>query len=96
MNRPADTPLGIRQIARQAGVSTATVSRVLNDSARVSEDTRARVMRAIAEHNYRPNAAAKALATRRTRTVAAVIPTLEHSIFAKFMNVLEDELAEAG
>ncbi len=96
MDQPNDSPSGIRQIARQAGVSTATVSRVLNGSARVSDDTRARVLKAVTQHNYRPNAAAKALATRRTRTVAAVIPTLEHSIFAKFMNVLEDELAAAG
>ncbi|MEM6986138.1 MAG: LacI family DNA-binding transcriptional regulator [Pseudomonadota bacterium] len=96
MDYPSDSPAGIRHIAHQAGVSTATVSRVLNGSARVSEGTRARVMQAISQHNYRPNAAAKALATRRTRTVAAVIPTLEHSIFAMFMNVLEDELAAAG
>ncbi|MEM9605206.1 MAG: LacI family DNA-binding transcriptional regulator [Pseudomonadota bacterium] len=96
MDHPSESPAGIRQIARQAGVSTATVSRVLNGSARVSVDTRNRVLQAVSEHNYRPNAAAKALATRRTRTVAAVIPTLEHSIFAMFMNVLEDELAYAG
>ena len=50
-------------------------------------------MRAIEQSNYRPNAAAKALATRRTRTIAAVIPTLEHSIFAVFIKAIEDELA---
>lgn len=87
---------GIRQIAQQAGVSIATVSRVLNGTANVSAATRERVMSAVSQHQYLPNAAAKALATRRTRTVAAVIPTLEHSIFAVFMNALEDQLAAAG
>lgn len=87
---------GIRQIARHAGVSTATVSRVLNGSANVSLATRERVLKAVSANNYRPNAAAKALATRRTRTIAAVIPTLEYSIFAVFMNALEDQLATAG
>lgn len=87
---------GIRQIAEQAGVSIATVSRVLNGTVNVSAATRERVMSAVSQHQYLPNAAAKALATRRTRTVAAVIPTLEHSIFAVFMNALEDQLAASG
>ena len=87
---------GIRQIARKAGVSTATVSRVLNGTASVRLETHNKVMNAVEEANYRPNSAAKALATNRTRTIAAVIPTLEHSIFAVFMNALEDRLASLG
>ncbi|MBX2839755.1 MAG: LacI family transcriptional regulator [Gammaproteobacteria bacterium] len=79
-----------------AGVSTATVSRVLNGSARVSAQTQKAVLEAVAQSDYRPNAAAKALATKRTHTIAAVIPTLEHSIFATFMNALEDQLALSG
>lgn len=87
---------GIRNIAQKAGVSTATVSRVLNDSSKVSPATRERVHKVLQQSDYRPNAAAKALATSRTRTIAAVIPTLEHSIFAVFLNAIEDALAKAG
>ncbi len=87
---------GIRRIAEAAGVSIATVSRMLNSSANVSDRAKKTVSNAITAHHYQPNAAAKALATNRTRTVAAVIPTLEHSIFAVFMNAMEDQLAAHG
>ena len=53
----------IRDVARQAGVSVATVSRVLNNSALVSPDTRDVVMKAVTQLGYRPNANAQALAT---------------------------------
>ena len=55
----------IRDVARQAGVSVATVSRVLNNSALVSQDTREAVMKAVAALGYRPNANAQALAKRK-------------------------------
>jgi len=80
----------------QAGVSIATVSRVLNRSDKVSKNTRDRVLQVLEQSGFRPNAAAKALATNRTRTIAAIIPTLEHSIFAVFLNAIEDQLAKAG
>lgn len=54
----------IRDVARQAGVSVATVSRVLNNSALVSPDTREAVMKAVTLLGYRPNANAQALATQ--------------------------------
>ena len=86
----------MRKIALKAGVSIATVSRVLNDSSKVSRDTRERVLDVMEHSGYRLNAAAKALATNRSRTIAAIIPTLEHSIFAVFLNAIEDQLARAG
>ena len=54
----------IRDVARQAGVSVATVSRVLNNSALVSPETRETVMKAVTQLGYRPNANAQALATQ--------------------------------
>ena len=85
---------GIRALAQATGLSTATISRVLNNSDLVSPKTRERVRKAIEETGYRPNAQARALSTKRTRTVAAVIPTIEHSIFARFLTTLEATLAE--
>ena len=62
----------IRDVARQAGVSYQTVSRVLNDSGSVQLGTRARVLAAIDELGYRPNPAARALATSRSKTIGVL------------------------
>lgn len=59
-------------VARAAGVSYQTVSRVVNDHPRVADTTRARVLRAISDLGYRPNRTARSLATRRTNTVGIV------------------------
>lgn len=63
----------IRDVARQAGVSVATVSRVLNNSTLVSADTREAVMKAVSELDYRPNANAQALATQVSDTIGVVV-----------------------
>ncbi|WP_203136655.1 LacI family DNA-binding transcriptional regulator [Microbacterium sp. JZ31] len=63
-------------VARRAGVSGQTVSRVANGSARVDPDTRARVEAAMAELGYRPHRAARALRTGRTRTIGVLVRTL--------------------
>lgn len=59
-------------VAKRSGVSHQTVSRVLNDSKNVSTKTREKVLRAIAELNYRPNSAARALATGKTATIGVL------------------------
>jgi DNA-binding LacI/PurR family transcriptional regulator len=64
----------IRDVAHQAGVSYQTVSRVLNDSAALRPETRARVLAAIEELGFRPNPAARALATSRSRTIGVLSP----------------------
>lgn len=63
----------IRDVARQAGVSVATVSVVLNNSALVSPDTREAVMKAVTLLDYRPNANAQALATQISETIGVVV-----------------------
>jgi LacI family transcriptional regulator, galactose operon repressor len=72
--------LTLEDIAEQAGVSRATVSRVVNNQSNVSEKTRKRVMAVIRETNFRPNAAARALASQRSLTIGLVLP-LSVSIF---------------
>ena len=66
------TRIGVREVARLAGVSTQTVSRVLNNSTNLREDTRNRVLEAMAELDYRPNNAARALGTSTTRTLGVI------------------------
>ncbi|MBZ8134056.1 LacI family DNA-binding transcriptional regulator [Afifella sp. IM 167] len=79
-------------IARKAGVSTATVSRVLNGSPLVKPALRARVEAVIEQLGYYPHAAARALASNRTFTLGAVVPTLNNAIFAACTNAFEREI----
>ena len=89
-------PSGLRRLAAETGLSIATISRALNNSEKVREATRNRVHEAAERLGYSPNAAARALTTRRSRTIGAVIPTLESSIFAKFISAIEEQLAADG
>ncbi|HZQ81003.1 MAG TPA: LacI family DNA-binding transcriptional regulator [Gaiellaceae bacterium] len=86
-------------VAERAGVSTATVSRVLNDSAPVSAAVRTAVEAAIAELGYAPNPAARSLARRRTDTIAVVISEPEDRLFvdpffSAVVHGIAEELAE--
>ncbi len=71
----------LEEVARVAGVSRATVSRVINDSPRVSADVLATVRAAIAELNYVPNRAARSLVARATMSIALVVPEDAHRFF---------------
>lgn len=86
----------LADVARRAGVSTATVSRCLNTPARVQEATRKRVMEAVGALGYAPNFSARALAAKQTNTVGAVIPTMENAVFARGIEAFQAELARAG
>ncbi len=66
--------MNLEEIARLAGVSRSTVSRVVNGDRRVSPAVRERVEGIIRVHNYHPNAAARSLASRRTRIIGLLIP----------------------
>ena len=80
----------LRDVARQANVSVATVSRVLNNNPRVSPDTRAKVMDVIDALHFVPSAAARAINSGRTRMVGALVPTLDHAIFAQGRELTAD------
>ncbi|MFJ3229566.1 LacI family DNA-binding transcriptional regulator [Streptomyces sp. NPDC086787] len=73
----------LEQVAARAGVGRGTVSRVINGSPRVSEETRAAVEAAVAELGYVPNTAARALAANRTDSIALVVPEPETRFFAE-------------
>lgn len=83
----------IKDVARMAGVSTMTVSRVINQSGYTSPETRARVERAIVELGYVPNALARHLRSKRTRTVALVISDITNPFFTTIARGVEDVAA---
>jgi LacI family transcriptional regulator len=86
----------LRDVARVAGVSLATASRALSEPALVREGTREYVRRVATMLGYVPHGAARALATRRSRTVGAVFPPVDNPIFAAATQALAHELATAG
>ena len=75
------TTLGLEEIARLAGVSRSTVSRVVNDHPSVRPAVRERVQRIIAETGFQPNAAARSLASQRSYMLGLVIPRTVHTVF---------------
>jgi LacI family transcriptional regulator len=83
----------IRDVARRAGVSTMTVSRVINRSGYTSQETRARVERAVVDLGYVPNALARHLRSKRTRTVALVLSDLTNPFFTTIARGVEDVAA---
>ena len=71
---PMEKSVTIVEIAKECGVSVATVSRVLNGSAPVSEQKRQKIQEAIARHHYTPNAFARGLVSRQSMTLGVLIP----------------------
>ncbi|MEU5878926.1 LacI family DNA-binding transcriptional regulator [Spirillospora sp. NPDC047279] len=86
----------VKDVARLAGVSVATVSRVLNDSAPVTAGTRERVLAAVAELAYRPNAVARSLRTDATRTIGLIIGDILNPFFTELARAVEDEARVTG
>lgn len=94
--RPSIATARLADVARLARVSTATVSRALTLPHKVKPATLTRIEAAVRELGYVAHGAARALASRRTHTVGAVIPTLATAIFASTTQALQRTLAEAG
>ncbi len=89
-----------KDVARLAGVSRSTVSYVLNDETDlkipISDETRQRVMRAIAELGYEPDARAQSLIRGSTRIVGVIIPVIDNPYFWQMFSGISDALQEAG
>src|SRR5256886_3699636 len=86
----------IKDVARISGVSPMTVSRVINESERVSPDTRRRVEEAIAELGYIPSRLARGLSRQKTGTLALIVPDVENAFFLQILRGAEDVARRAG
>ena len=86
----------LADVARLAGVSLTTVSRVLNNRGYLSEKTKRRVADAIETLGYRPNSLARALHGMRTQTVGLIVPTVSLPFFGELAVEVENALAEVG
>jgi len=86
----------IRDVAAAAGVSVASVSRVVNGSKGVSERVRDRVLAAVAELGYRPNRAARSLRTRAAAVVGLIISDITNPFFTSMVRGVEDAAQAAG
>lgn len=93
---PQPRAVTIHDVARRAGVSTATVSRAIANPGQVTEETRTRVLAAIRETGFTPNATARNLRARSTKMVLVLLPGLGNSFWNVIINALEDVLSEAG
>ena len=91
-----NTTVTIADVARYAGVSTATVGRVVGGYGTVSSKTKDRVQKAIKELGYAPNVVAQGLRSRKTRTIAVIIGSVSNSFFANMVSAIESEAAEYG
>lgn len=83
-------------VAREAGVSLMTVSRVVNDKGEISQATRQRVLQIIEQLGYRPSAIARGLATQRTGTLGLVVPDIANPFFSDLARGAEDKAYAAG
>jgi DNA-binding LacI/PurR family transcriptional regulator len=88
--------MSLDEVARRAGVSTATVSRVLNNLDVVKSSTKARVQRAIKELNYHPNLHARTLAGGKSKTIGLIVSNLENPFFFDIYRALETEAHRHG
>ncbi|QPC83355.1 LacI family DNA-binding transcriptional regulator [Phototrophicus methaneseepsis] len=90
-NNHANNPT-MNEVAKAAGVSVATVSRVINGNKGVSKKLEQRVQKAIQELNYHPSSLARSFKMQETRLIGLIIPLLDHPFFSRLAQVMEQEL----
>ena len=94
--RDATSPPTIQDVARAAGVSTATVSRVLTGARPVRQESSAAVLSAVAQLGYRPNQLGRALRKRRSKAVGMIVPRVDNPFFPSLVQSSEDYLQSKG
>src|SRR5664279_264333 len=90
------TEMNLEQVARRANVSTATVSRVLNNASVVKSSTRARVVKAIEDLRYHPNLHARSLAGGKSRTIGVIVSNMENPFFFDIYKAIESDAHARG
>lgn len=86
----------LTDVAKKAGVSSTTVSRVINNYGSLSEKTIEKVKKAMLELNYIPNQAARALQGKSIRLIGLLVPSIQHPFFSELVRYLEDDLFKNG
>ena len=86
----------IREVAKLAGVSPATVSRVINNSANVDEEKKDRVLRVISETGFVPNEVARSLFKKSAKTIGLILPSIENPFFTQLSSVIEQTADQYG
>lgn len=86
----------IKDVAREAGLTVGTVSRVLNNRGYISEATREKVFQVMKELNYQPNEVARSLSKSKTNTIGVIVPHIVHPYFAKLISNLEKAASDRG
>ena len=86
----------IDDIAKQAGVSSATISRVLNNSSYVKDETKEKVLKVIEEMNYVPSAIARSLSKSETNTIGIIVPDITNSYFGEIIKGISKVAEEVG
>ena len=86
----------IVDVAKRAGVSTVTVSRVINEAPNVNVTTRARVEQAVRDLGYVPNVAARSLRSKRTRSLALIVPDITNAFWTTVSRGVEDAAQSQG
>ena len=86
----------IREVAKLAGVSPATVSRVMNGTANVDEKKRQRVLEAIEKTGFRPNELARALYKKSSRMIGVIVPDIENPFFSELSKAVEEQAYRTG
>lgn len=82
--------MNIKEIAKIAGVSSATISRVINNSGYVKEETRQKVLKAIEAYNYVPSDIARSLSISDSRSIGVIIPDIENEFFSKVISGISE------
>ena len=92
-------PMTMKDIAREFGISVATVSRALKDSPRISEERRKAIQQYAREHNFYPNAIGEALRHSRVmpqRVIGVIVPEFTHYYFSSILTGIEEAAAARG
>lgn len=86
----------LKDVAKEAGLTVTTVSRVLNNRGYISDNARQRVAEAMKKLNYQPNELARSLQNKKTKTIGVIVPQIRHPYFAEMISHLENQAYKKG